>query len=351
MKCDMCDKSYLDKKALLHHKRHTHKEGGTITYYACSLCNKKYITQSGLENHKYSHSEARLFCKLCGSIYKTPSNFAKHNRTVHEGKAECSEPLHNPTKETLLSLGIPIHEPRIKCHRCWSMFLTKLQLKTHFKEEHPDHQGGLNTCRCGKEFTKYKECCKHAIRHTGVKTFQCDQCPLAFYTSTELSLHAATHIPVEERKNHICDICGLGVVSESALGSHKKTHEANRTRWVCEQCGKSYSRKKGLIHHNKVEHLKIVPFECNLCGKPFACGNDLQKHSRSHTKIKPYKCPLCDKCFPYSSSRRRHVREVHKEQGDVQMPQTSGRSEEKVHNEVENKPVIIFGGDSDTLAL
>lgn len=174
---------------------------------------------------------------------------------------------------------------------------------------------------------------------------------MLFYSVTETRLHAQSHIPVEERKNHICDICGLGLVTESGLISHKKTHDVNQPRWVCEQCGKSYSRKKGLIYHTKIEHLKVTPFQCTKCGKAFAVKNDLAKHERSHSKVRPYKCSLCNKCFPYTSSRTRHLREVHKVEGDTKrMQETGGRVEEEIP-EVESKPDIIFGEGSDTLAL
>lgn len=351
LKCDICSKNYRDTKALRHHQRHVHREGPT-TYHICPTCGKQFTNTSALHYHMYSHSEAMIFCKLCGNHYKNPGYFARHNKKAHEGKAECSEPIQNPTKEILQSLGIPELEAKlVKCHLCWSSFPNRILLKKHFTEEHPDHQGGLNTCHCGKEFQKYKECCRHAIRHNGTKTFQCDQCPMLFYSVTETRLHAQSHIPVEERKNHICDICGLGLVTESGLISHKKTHDANQPRWVCEQCGKSYSRKKGLIYHTKIEHLKVTPFQCTKCGKAFAVKNDLAKHERSHSKVRPYKCSLCDKCFPYTSSRTRHLREVHKVEGDTKrMEETGGRVEEEIP-EVESKPDIIFGEGSDTLAL
>lgn len=121
-------------------------------------------------------------------------------------------------------------------------------------------------------------------------------------------------MPVKERqKNHVCDVCGLGLVSATALHNHQKKHAEGRDKikWVCEQCGKSYAEKRGLDHHTRTEHLKILPWKCDKCDKSFPLKSILNKHNRIHLGYKPFKCDLCEVAFYHPTSKKRHMKEVH----------------------------------------
>lgn len=189
-------------------------------------------------------------------------------------------------------------------------------IQKHFDDHHPDHQGGLNTCQCGKKLRNYNRVVDHAMRHnTERKEFQCDECPHKSFSLPELRLHKNTHLPVEERRgNHVCDVCGLGLASAGTLWQHRKMHaDGDKKSWVCEECGKSFREKKGLDQHRKTEHLKILPWKCDKCDKAFGMRSILRKHERIHLGYKPFKCGLCDVAFVHLSSRTRHMREVHME--------------------------------------
>ncbi|CAL8143042.1 unnamed protein product [Orchesella dallaii] len=303
--CDHCPNKFITQKCKTAHMKIYH--GGNDKMFTCEHCGKTFQTDGALKIHLEVHSQAMIFCKSCSGTYKTIASFNKHNKTKHEGKAECTEPIINPDKKQLEELGVKEVKTRLVCHLCWTNLIGKLNFQQHFITEHPGQDP--KQCKCGKKFSTYIDCRRHAIKHTEERNFVCDKCSHRFHTIRELNAHGKTHLPKQQDKSFICDECGMGFSNIAYLNVHRKKHTGER--WVCEACGKSYSDKKGYILHKKSSHLNIRPHKCPTCPKSYTEKTQLTKHMRTHTKEKPFKCPLCDKRFPYTSSRARHVQEVH----------------------------------------
>lgn len=68
--CDECDKTFVQKINLIHHRRkHLPEEERP---YPCGKCAKAFHEKSHLQRHSYFHSDERPFiCETCGRTYKT----------------------------------------------------------------------------------------------------------------------------------------------------------------------------------------------------------------------------------------------------------------------------------------
>ncbi|ODM99397.1 putative zinc finger protein [Orchesella cincta] len=308
--CDLCENKFSTQKSKTAHMKNFHT---TVQdkLFACQHehCGKRFQTEGALKNHLEVHSQAIIFCKTCSGTYKSLTSFSKHNKLKHDGKAECTEPVINPDKKQLEELGVKELKTRLVCHLCWAPLIGKLNFQQHFAIEHPGQDP--KQCKCGKKFTTYIDCRRHAIKHTAVRNFQCDKCSRRFHTTRELNAHGKIHLPKRQEKSEICEKCGMAFANKAYLNVHKKKHTGDR--YVCEECGRSYSNKKGYILHKKSSHLNIRPHQCAVekCKKSFSEKSQLTKHLRTHNNERPFECPLCKKSFPYTSSRARHVQEVH----------------------------------------
>jgi len=107
-KCNICDKSFLDKYYLgLHLKGHT----GEVLFQ-CKTCKSVFATKIEKNSHvEEKHKILRKYvCKLCKERFSENSGLKAHMR-IHSNKKEFSCPFPN----------------------CERAFLTKGNLKSHFK--------------------------------------------------------------------------------------------------------------------------------------------------------------------------------------------------------------------------
>ena len=68
------------------------------------------------------------------------------------------------------------------------------------------------------------------------------------------------------------------------------------------------SIKGYLYRHKQVKHTPNDKKKhiCAICGKGFARKVDLQDHQNVHTGAKPHKCKYCSACFASKGTRRTH---------------------------------------------
>ena len=81
MKCDICDKTYINKTSLELHIKSFHKK---ITNVTCHICNKIFITKYILQTHiNKIHNKSEVKCALCSKILED-DNLKYHMYSIHK---------------------------------------------------------------------------------------------------------------------------------------------------------------------------------------------------------------------------------------------------------------------------
>ena len=117
----------------------------------------------------------------------------------------------------------------------------------------------------------------------------------------------------ENRRPHLCTICGLGSKTMQALNLHMKYKHTGEKPHVCSECGYKFVARSSLLHHTRIVHEKQKRFSCpeDSCNYMAATNQDLKQHIERHTGVKPYDCALCDTKFYTKYEKKRHIAAVH----------------------------------------
>jgi len=104
------------------------------------------------------------------------------------------------------------------CKHCSERFASHGRLKTHLLKSH--NEGTWSTCQiCQNKFSDGVYFKQHLLRHNGVKQYSCSECPMRFYTTTDLRRHQ----PVDSNyKQFCCGLCGKDFKGKRAVVSHFK---------------------------------------------------------------------------------------------------------------------------------
>jgi len=112
-----------------------------------------------------------------------------------------------------------------------------------------------------------------------------------------------------KRKN-VCLVCGRGFKTRQGLTEHAVVHTMVKD-FKCDECNKNYGSKHGLYLHNRKVH-DGVKFECEECGKQFGRKSSMIRHVKIvHEQEKPYKCLNCGLTFGMICHHTRHMKTVH----------------------------------------
>ncbi|KAL5277017.1 hypothetical protein ACFFRR_002310 [Megaselia abdita] len=121
LKCDLCEKSYLNTILLSQHLKKQHgakynekRHSANIPPFICDLCGKIFQTQSGFKYHELDHKGEKLFkCQYCSTSFVRLCHKNNHEKRHKPG----SEKLH-------------------KCDLCGDTFLTSKSMNSHLKNDH-----------------------------------------------------------------------------------------------------------------------------------------------------------------------------------------------------------------------
>ncbi|XP_014341120.1 GDNF-inducible zinc finger protein 1 [Latimeria chalumnae] len=182
----------------------------------------------------------------------------------------------------------------------------KVERKTvkRLKLQIPAGGGENHLCQlCGKGLSSKSALRYHERTHTGEKPYGCTECEAKFSQPSALKTHRRTHTG---EKPFVCEECGARYTSKHMLIHHKRCHTGERP-FMCETCGKSFVSKEYLKHHNRI-HTGSKPFKCGVCNRTFVQRNSLSQHAKVHTGERPYCCDQCGKRFTQLSGLQRHHR-------------------------------------------
>ncbi|KPJ15702.1 Zinc finger protein 250 [Papilio machaon] len=148
-----------------------------------------------------------------------------------------------------------------------------------------------------------KKLFKKNVRRTKAAPIQCVICGLLVISPSAMQNHMRIHTG---EKPFDCSFCEAKFRTKGAMKRHVDTYHCKRERkFTCETCGNSFFRKNDIITHMRV-HSGERPYVCPFCSQRFRQAASLIRHKRTHTGEKPYSCPICDKKFGDKNLVRKH---------------------------------------------
>ncbi|XP_051864105.1 zinc finger protein 721-like [Drosophila albomicans] len=142
---------------------------------------------------------------------------------------------------------------------------------------------------CGWAFSDLSNMKDHALRHSGIKKFQCQECISKFFTRSQLLLHVRVHHKGE--MPFVCKYCGMGFRNSPSRCRHELKFHANQLPFACNICPKAFVSKISLNNHKQTHETGEVIYRCEPCNKTFKAPIYLRNH--------------------YITARHRRVQEAH----------------------------------------
>lgn len=141
-----------------------------------------------------------------------------------------------------------------------------------------------------------------------VKSFPCDQCPMAFDSAARMKRH---HLRVHSPEvGNECQVCHKKFRCFYSLKKHMPMHSGDSS-FECDECGKRFPFKSEVERHKRV-HSGEKPYQCPMCPSTFTNSGNMTVHIRTHTGEKPFQCLVCGKAFSTSVKLRRHFNSHYK---------------------------------------
>ncbi|KAL2084328.1 hypothetical protein ACEWY4_019846 [Coilia grayii] len=374
--CSLCQKSFVDAKALSDHcVSHLPKNSSK-----CQHCKKQFSSRAGLVRHMRLHTGEKPFsCKQCGQSYYRMEPLKVHMEqctstlmvTEKYDKKDTIKTEQKEVKPTVRKVK------QFKCRQCPHSFLWLSSLTKHLNGHKLKI---LAPCsKCGRCYRKkvvawHEKTCNGKLSNTTI-LFPCRKCDRSFSRMDNKNVHernckATAHetsltkkgpqdigTVVKDRLPHRCPHCPKSFKYRSYLLKHLPSHLAEKP-YACMYCGHKYASQRRYLHHEafcdgvfrrksatlqeaNTEEVASTgyrmaktdgtdgQYRCKFCNKNFSKARNLRRHILTHTDVKPYRCKTCDSCF----SRHDHLK-VHqnrckgkKRKLEVRLPKISPKHE------------------------
>ncbi|RZF40651.1 hypothetical protein LSTR_LSTR009446 [Laodelphax striatellus] len=187
--CDLCQKTFSQRKGYSKHMRRIHKvppkpiEKATEAEKTCNICDKKFLTRAAANLHVLRvHNPLGL-----SPTYKcTECNYETFNKPLFQ--------RHTIRKHLLKVQKQPKEAVEVACETCGKVFNSKGKLNTHVNNKH---------------FPK--------------RIFECDQCDYKTPTKSAWQRHMVRrHIFRKSERKFKCELCNSSYILERYLKRHMK---------------------------------------------------------------------------------------------------------------------------------
>ncbi len=354
--CDECEKAFVCRAKLTHHKNTKHSDIGMIS---CEECGTKFTQPRSLRRH--------LANNLCGPNKKPPKFEAVPQNEKGEYYCEECDYVSKTRKNVKCHVAKKHKEKTFQCEYCPKAFPFKSQLEKHFEHNHCAEKGHICD-QCGTKFTTRDTLKKHVdVGNCKVLIdksiiYECDKCEVSTryddlkgYIRHYRLHHKAFPSNIDSSNLNLfhCDECGDRWVHKALRDRHVRTEHQGRDmisikhkkypkKVKCQHCDHMEVGGIAMTEHVKKVHLNDTPHACDDCDKTFGTFQFLQRHIRStHTMSKCEICPvicnnranlrihkfqthdileegyvkchLCPSFFKSDIARERHLAEKHKD--------------------------------------
>lgn len=185
-------------------------------------------------------------------------------------KLNTKKPRTKPKQSTRFTIEIPRKKKRSKvptrqsesidtksyeCYQCKHIFSNLSHLRRHLNNHNSlgskeSIKPGFKCSFCEMRFTHIKSLFRHRRKHT-TRVHECEYCPDAFETLTQLKQHLQIH--QHELKLHTCDLCPRKFPLYFQLQHHRLNHEGAK-RFDCNLCSKNFVTERLLRSHIRDVH-------------------------------------------------------------------------------------------------
>jgi KRAB domain-containing zinc finger protein len=327
-KCNQCDRTFKGQKAVISLELHVQTAHSDDRPFLCDQCEFRAKRSVILRNHvKRVHlQEKKHMCTTCGKAFFDSYELKTHMHVCGVNlPSMCLEC--NRNFESVRSLRIHnLHKhkiatnPTVTCDQCGQMFNRPVNLKAHYKAEHPtDVQVSEVVCNCEKCHLTFQTSvelnCHLLLCLEKPKNFKCESCDLYnWHSHIALRKHFSE---VHRNIRDFCDICGVSFKSASYLPLHKKVVHGGVKENVCDECGKRFGTKNSLSKHIMGVHRRKIEgkhqFKCDKCDYITGAANKLKQHNEAtHIREVKYECEQCNYFGYREDVLKNHINSVHK---------------------------------------
>ncbi|KAL1502765.1 hypothetical protein ABEB36_007863 [Hypothenemus hampei] len=324
-RCNLCEKSFRQKKylsqhiSIIHpHESHLVKDEEHVTKTEendnkTAVQVKEDCLEHDKENEKIIDFKAEFTRKVDQNDEDqdfTNDGFSEHSDIDSENFEQDSKSLE--IKKRRLK-----REPQ-KCDFCDETFRKRQDWNMHMRLEHT-FEKPFACDQCDARYMNRYSLQIHSRKHNNEKPFICATCGKCFVSSADLSHHSKIH---NSERAYPCPMCERSFKTHSNLRTHRLQMHLDPSEWKfhCNMCEKKFPIRGNLMKHLK-RHAGIKEFDCHICQKKFINKAELTLHLNTHTNQRLFKCSVCEKDYKNREGLRRHMKVVH-DQGNWKAPKT-----------------------------
>lgn len=301
--CDKCGTSFVSDHALRDHHRQVkcfrtayHPRNGKIMK---SRGNAEIILQCSTAC-PFRTWKNNFSCVFCRHQSNDPTTLRIHMVSRH-ANYDVQAAFYKKLGKDFLSIDVT----NLQCKLCFMSVPTFDTLTYHLKN---DHQQPINLdAQLGVL----------PFRLNDGSIWKCTICPNEFKDFISLKKHTADHF-----QNYVCDACGEGFITESAMVAHTKIPHENK--YNCSRCIATFSSLDERNIHVKTQHTS-TPYMCMYCAdKPRFANWELRKRHLMEvhnykTGADKYECTTCQKTFKTRSGKFNHMARTHRMKKDTEL--------------------------------
>ncbi|XP_013144338.1 PREDICTED: zinc finger protein 485 [Papilio polytes] len=291
VQCHDCGSFFKSKCKLGVHWKKTHMLNSLI----CSVCKRTF------KSYKAYHTHIKTKKRSCTSLASGMIDITGigRSRTFH-----CKQCPYKTKRNKDIQSHVVIHsgERPYKCDICSKTFTQLTTVQNHKEIVHKKYKVEITCQICGKCVRGRSQVYRHIRGHDKV------HCPICNISLSRLS--QKQHMQRHGSKTYTCEVCALAFYTSAELSNHRRNHNKDKPALKCNLCEFRSNRADSMKRHKNRHTDDNVP--CITCGMFFSNKQKLVLHERIHYEEKKYFCPYCNHGFHSSRSVRKHVGIKHK---------------------------------------